>query len=427
MTLDQPDSTREQYRTGPPSAKGNQPTILRVVRDTLAYSRRRDYTGWDYGDGMSSKILQRVPVDNKWVNIAFQETIKRAPVNVRPLFLVEQRRNYQGAALFAMTNLNFHRLKTDIDYGRDVGGETDYLVEARRLLQWLVNNQSTGYSGFCGGHKHQLQHLDGRGRPNDPDVVSTSYAVKALLSGADLDSRYPEVARTAADFVVEDLDYREVDGGDGAIINYHMNHSEDYYTINAGALGARLFIELYDYFGDEEFRERATKILDHIARLQTDVGGWHYREPSDASHLSMDSHHNGFIIECFQQYQSVTGTSRYDETIDHALTFYRGLFDPDGAPHFDESNVYPRDIHAAAQGILVFSYTGDLEFAERILQWALDSLYAGGGQFYYREERFYTKRITLMRWCQAWMAYAMSEYLTAQRLSGTPELGVEIE
>jgi hypothetical protein len=31
-----------------------------------------------------------------------------------------------------------------------------------------------------------------------------------------------------------------------------------------------------------------------------------------------------------------------------------------------------------------------------------------------------------MRWCQAWMAYAMSEYLTAQRLSGTPDQSVEI-
>jgi hypothetical protein len=426
MTLNAPDSAQKPRSSGPPSVEGNQPTIIRILRETLAYARHRDYTGWDYGDGMSSKIRQALPVDNKWVNIAFQETIKRSPVNVRPLFLVEQRRSYQGTALFAMTNLNFHRLKTDIDYGRDVGGETDYLDEARELLEWLIDNQSTGYSGFCGGHKHQLQHLDGRGMPNDPDVVSTSYAVKALLSGADLDSRYPDIARTAADFVFDELNYREVDGGDGAIINYHMNHSEEYYTINAGALGARLLIELYDYFGDELFRERATKILDHVARLQTDIGGWHYREPSDASHLSMDSHHNGFVIECFQQYQSLTGTSRYQDTIDRALTFYRDLFDPDGTPHFDESSAYPRDIHAAAQGILVFTYAGDLKFAERILRWSLDNLYAGGGQFYYRKHRFYTKRITLMRWCQAWMAYAMSEYLTAQRLSGTPDQSVEI-
>jgi len=31
--------------------------------------------------------------------------------------------------------------------------------------------------------------------------------------------------------------------------------------------------------------------------------------------------------------------------------------------------------------------------------------------FYYQKNKFYTKRFTLMRWCQAWMAYAMSEYL----------------
>jgi len=417
MTLRSPNATADQGRTADRSLN-NGPTVLRVLRDTLTYARRRDYTGWDYGDGMSSRIRRALPVDNKWVNIAFQETIKRAPVNVRPLFLVEQRRNYKGTALFAMTNLNFHRLTTDIDYDPEDG--TDYLSEARDLLDWLVEERSTGYSGFCGGHNHEIQHLDGRGVPNDPDVVSTSYAVKALLAGADLDSRYPEMARTAAAFVTEDLDYREVDGGDGAVIDYHMNHSDDYYTINAGALGARILVELYDFFGDEVLLDRATKILDHIARLQTDLGGWHYREPADASHLSMDSHHNGFVVEAFQQYRSLTGSSRYGDTLDRTLSFYRGLFERDGAPRFDEANAHPRDIHAAAQGILVFTYSGDLAVAERILRWTLDNLYAGDGRFYFRKGRFYTKRITLMRWCQAWMAYAMSEYLTAQRLSGAP-------
>ncbi|ELY99414.1 hypothetical protein C482_10306, partial [Natrialba chahannaoensis JCM 10990] len=87
----------------------------------------------------------------------------------------------------------------------------------------------------------------------------------------------------------------------------------------------------------------------------------------------------------------------------------------DGAPNFDEENAYPRDIHASTQGILVFTKEGELELAERILRWVLANLQVEGeqGRYYYRKYRHHTKRVTLMRWCQGWMAYAMSEFLLA--------------
>lgn len=384
--------------------------VVSVLDASLTYARERDYTGWDYGDGMSSRIRQWLPVDNKYLNIAFQEIAKRPPVNVRPLLLVEQRRNYKGAALFAMANRNRERLAA-------VSGDdpaVDHVAEARRLNDWLVANRSTGFSGFCGGHKHPIQHLRGGiGRPNDPDIVSTSFAVAALLDSADLDAVYPALARTATDFIVDDLDYRAA--ARGAKINYHLNHDPNHFTINAGALGARLFTDLYDRFGGNDLRERATAILDHVAGLQTDLGGWAYRDPPSSSHLSMDNHHNGFVIEAFQRYHEVFDTERYADTLSRALEFYREvLFERSGAPNWDETDRYPKDVHAAAQGILVFTYAGDLEFARRIVEWTLDELYAGDGRFYYRKYRLLTSRTTLMRWCQAWMSYALSEYALAR-------------
>jgi len=393
-------------------------TVLRWFDRTLTYARERSYRGWDYGDGMSSRLLQALPVENRWVNLAVQETIKRAPVNVRPLFLVEQRRNYKGTALFVMANLTAARLRDDeaLDFGETAA--VDYRGEARRLADWLVDERRKGYSGFCGGHNHPIQFLDGQGEPEDPDAVSTAYAVKALLRARTLDESYAELARTAVDFLIDDLDYRPAEDGRGAVIDYHLNHSGDHYTINAGALCARTFLDIYDAFGDEECKRRATDLLDHIADLQTPRGGWYYRDPPSASHLSMDSHHNGFVIECFQRYRAVTGSDRYDGTLTDALSFYRReLFEPTGAPNFDEANAYPRDIHASTQGALVFTYAGDHEFARRILAWVFEHLHAGDGAFYFRRERFFTRRVTLMRWCQAWMAYAMAEYLDARGMA----------
>ncbi|MFB6188268.1 MAG: antibiotic ABC transporter permease [Halapricum sp.] len=394
-------------------ARSTDREIQQLFTKTLAYARDRDYTGWDYGDGMSSRLLQWLPVENKWVNLAVQELVKRPPVNLRPLFLVEQRRSYQGTALFAMANRNYDRL-LNAEGESDFRSDFDPLSETEALLDWLLDERIQGYSGFCGGHRHRLQHLDGGiGEPSDPDVVSTSYAVRALLGNADLDARYADVARSAADFVIEDLRYREVD--DGAVINYHMNHDDEIYTINAGALGARLLLDLYDYFDDPEYFDRAQALLDHIAGLQTDLGGWTYRDPPDSSHLSMDSHHNGFVIESFQRYAELADSDRYAETYDRAMRFYRTLFEADGAPNFDEYSRFPRDIHASSQGILVFSYAGEFDRARRLVEWVRQHLYVGGGRYYFRKQRYYTQRITLMRWCEAWMAYALSEFL---RLSG---------
>jgi len=269
--------------------------VATALPDALGYARERDYVGWDYCDGLSSRFLQALPVDNKWLNVAVQETVKRSPVNVRPLFLVERRRNFMGAGLFATANLVADRLVSAgaLDGDRPV----DYAAEARSLADWLIEERSTGYSGFCGGHKHRIQTLNALGEPNDPSVVSTAFPVRALLAASTLEEGYADVARTAADFVVEDLNYREV--GDSAVIDYHTKDADDYYTINAGAIGARLLIDLYDRFGDPAYRDRATKILDHVAGLRTDRGGWYYRDPPDASHLSMDDFHDGFVAECF--------------------------------------------------------------------------------------------------------------------------------
>ena len=416
---------------------------LPVLDATLEYARRREYRGPDYGDGMSSRLLQALPFENRVLNLVVQEVVKRAPVDVRPLLRVEHRRNYKGAALFAMANLNYGELARRASVtgaGRGLDGETtgggsrldgdtagegsrldglavenpafDPVEEARYLADWLLEERIEGYSGFCGGHRHEIQHLHTKGVPSDPDIVSTTYAVRALLQASHLDERYAEIARTAADFLVEDLNYREVE--EGAKVDYHMNHPDDAYTVNAAALGAGMLVDLYDHFGDEAYRERATKILDHIAANQTEIGGWPYRLPADASHLSMDSHHNGFVVESFQRYRDLVGSDRYADTLESALAFYRNeLFELDGAPNFDEESAYPRDVHASTQGMLVFTREGDLEMAERILRWVLANLQVEEGQFHYRKHRFHTKRVILMRWCQAWMSYAMSEYLLA--------------
>ena len=398
------DADSGDAATASPAGRSPDRSLADLLAATLEYSRARDYTGWDYFDGMSSRVRQWLPGENKWVNIAIQETIKRAPVNIRPLMLVEQRRNFMGAALFTISNLTAF----------DVLGDDRYRREAIQLVDWLADNQTRGYAGFCGGHQHATQDLNARRPPRTPDIVSTGYAVRALLAASRFDDDYGEIADTAQSFVFRDLNYRETDGG--ARIDYHIvADGDDPVVLNANALGARLLLDLYDRTPRSRLRERAERILDYVVGEQADLGGWTYTDPPDGSHLSMDNHHNGFIVESLLRHREVTGSDRYADASDRALSFYRStLFEETGAPNWDERNRFPRDIHATAQGIITFSRAGDLAFARRILAWACNNLYAGDGRFYYQKRRLYTKRFTLMRWCQGWMAFAIATLLRAE-------------
>lgn len=374
----------------------------RILADVIGYSRARNYVGWDKHDGMSSRVRTVLPIETKWLNLVFQESIKRAPVNVRPLLRVEQRPSPKGLSLFLLSTLNAY----------EITGQQQYLTEAETLAERVVSHSLEECNGFCLYHNHELQGLSRKTPIRTPNIVSTSYGVKALLRTGDfgLEDSYPQLARSAVDYIESELHLQQSE--DELKVSYKPTDCVEQYTLNANALAARLYLDLYTHFETDRYREPAERLLSYVARCQEDVGGWKYTDPPSASHLSMDNYHNGFIIESFLRYQEIVDSNTFSDTIERALAFYRTeLYESNGAPNWDETNSFPRDIHAAAQGIIVFTHAGEYEFAETILDWTRRNLYAGDGRFYYQKRRYYTKRFTLMRWCEAWMAYALSEFL----------------
>lgn len=380
-------------------------TAWQTLETTLTYADRRDYRGYDYADGSSSRLLRALPVENHWLSLGFQEVAKRFPVNIRPLLLVPKRRSFKGAALFTLANLHAY----------DSARQPQYLEAARTLVDWLLDNRSQDPFGW--GHNHPIQTLHGTVERNTPSVVTTSYVTRAVLELAnyvDTDG-YALVRDDVPRLLVEDLDYTERDPG--ASINYRTSGNLSAAVLNANALGARALLDLYAEFGRRKWLDRAEALLDFVASRQTAGGGWTYTDPPGTSHLSKDNFHNGFILESLFRHAAVTGSNRYREVLDDGLRFYRQvLHEPDGAPNWDERRSYPRDIHAAAQSIVTFIAAGDRRSAARVLEWTLDHLYSGEGRFYYQQRRWYIKRFTLMRWCQAWMAYALGSFETGSVL-----------
>ncbi len=376
--------------------------VRRVLLSTLATCSEQAYSGWDKHDGISTPLLQRLPVRSRLVNFCFQEAVKRAPFNLRPLLFMEKRRSFKGISLFALAYFNLYRLT----------GNEELLTEGISLTEWLLDNAVPGYAGFCGAHRHDRQQRDRFVPAGTPAIVPTSLGVQALLSAYELSSeaRYRDAALSSARFIYEDLDYRVV--GDEARIKYKPGDGDRSFTLNANALGARVFLALYRVSGDVTMFNAAERILNFVVSKQCDNGGWMYTEPPSSSHLSMDNYHNGFIIESLLDYREVATENKFADSLERAIGFFSNrLFNPDGSPNWDERSDYPKDIHACAGGIIVASRLRNRELSEQIVSWTFNNLYDGRGSFYYQKRRLFVNKSILMRWGQAWMCFALSMFL----------------
>jgi hypothetical protein len=155
----------------------------------------------------------------------------------------------------------------------------------------------------------------------------------------------------------------------------------------------------------------ARRLMNYVARRQTDYGAWWYTDPPGDSHIRHDNYHTGFILDALQRYMVASGDRSHEGRYETGLRFYaEKLFNADGSPRWMSDADYPHDIHGAAQGILTFcrhmkEWPG---LALRIADWSLTNMYDPEGRFYYQDTRWGRKKFTLLRWCNAWMAFALS-------------------
>jgi hypothetical protein len=188
----------------------------------------------------------------------------------------------------------------------------------------------------------------------------------------------------------------------------------------AGACAARL--ALID--GSDAMMQEAARLVRYVVSKRTEYDAWYYADPPEASHITHDNYHTGFILDAILDYENASGSDEFAVAYDRGLRYYhQNLFEPDGAPRFMNNRRYPYDIHGCAQGIITFARSGNrgglagLEMSGKVLQWTLRHMYdSKTGWFYYQKKRLFTTRIRLLRWCQAWMCHALGVYLLGRHM-----------
>jgi hypothetical protein len=386
--------------------------LERVYTRLLAWSSERGYAGHDPFDGLSSRIFQATPLrHSRYARLIWTQLLKRSPVDLRGLALVQTGRNAKGIALFALAEVA--RFRTT--------GHEDHAQEAHKLLSALIASrlEEKGW-----GYNFDWQGRSFFAPKGTPAAVPTAFAVRALIEATDAlgdrSGEYLSHARRACDFILHDLN-RTHDTRDELCFSYTpLDHTR---VFNASLLAAESLAMVGARSGENDLVDTAARATCYVIRRQSDDGSWTYGEDSFQSWA--DNFHTAFILTSLSRIkrQLSRGNQVADlhDEITHALRrgfdFWRAnFFLANGWPKYFPNRQYPADAHSAAASVvacaeLAEEVPGARDLAESVMAWSISELLQPPGFFAYQRRRFHTVRMPFMRWSQAWMAYALARML----------------
>jgi hypothetical protein len=392
---------------------------LSVLFDLLSWTKENNYAGWNKYDALDSPVLKKLSFNNKWLRLIYSQVIMRSPINIRPIFLIKKRRNPKGIALFAESYLNLIKMTG--------GGERKkYIDEAKELLNWLLENHSVGFKGICWGYQYPWQDIGFYAPAGFPNRVVTFFCARALLGGYEFfrEKKYLEAVKDSLKFMLEEPKIL-FENNEMKCLSYVPDRNIKIMVMDVSAYVGALLARVYFYTKEEKLKVESRKLINFVIDKQTKYGAWFYTHPAQDSHLTHDNYHTGAILDSILDYMEFTGDRQYEDNYYRGLDFYaQHLFLENGAPKFMWNKVYPLDIHSAASGIITFSRAGKIDRkykkkAEKILNWTISNLYDRKKRcFYYQQLKYFTKKFTLMRWCNAWMSKAISEFLLREEGNG---------
>lgn len=382
------------------------------------YCEQEHFKGWDPYDGLNSKVLQALPF---WKRSAICRLVviqgfKRCPINLRRITLVPKEYNAKGIGLFLSGYCNLYKAVRKHPEWESVWGTAEQLKEQIiALSELLISLRSKGnYSGACWGYNFDWQARRLFLFPkNTPTVVATNFCATALMEAYEItgDERYLKTALSAADFVIKDLHrtpYKE-----DFLFSYSPLKGNDT-VFNASLLGSRLLSYCYHYTHNEEYRSLAEQSIKACCGGQRMDGAWVYGMLPVQDWV--DSFHTGYNLDALIAYQELTGDKTYNSYIERGFDYYiHHFFEPDGTPKYFDNKMYPIDIHCPGQLLVTLSrlhkYDEYAELAEKVLNWTIRNMQDKRGYFYYQLKPGISSKISYMRWSNAFMFNALSNYL----------------
>ncbi len=374
----------------------------------IAWLEAEQYRGIDPYDALDSPLLGALGRRNRLVGRALTQILRRSPINPRPFLGIAPGFNPKAMGLFLASFVRrFAALR-----------EPNDLERAHFFAKWLHENKTATKHGAGWGYNFDWATRGFFAPRGTPTIVNTAFIAHALCDYAQAcDASWAfALARNACEFVLRDLNRHEC--GDKICFSYTPLDTR--YIHNANLLGASLLARVGKQTHEHELMETARRAARFTVNAQSKDGSWQYG--TDARDAWIDNFHTGFVLRALADVIDTLGCSEYEKALARGYIYWKeNFFRADGAPKYFPDSLYPIDIHAVAEAILVAlrMHTRDTnarEFATRELLWGIEHFQDARGFFYYQITLRYVNHIPYLRWSNAWMLRAHAEWLWHEHL-----------
>jgi len=391
--------------TKPPAAVRGVAVSKRDVYESISrlsdWLEKNDYHGYDTFDGLNARFVRPLTFETDFLRTVLQQGVRRFPLNLRPLLGVSKSHSTKGMAFLARGFMRLHQATGDLLWAD----------KAEFALQWLIENQSPGYSGACWGNHFDYQCRSFYLRKGVPTIVWTSLIGHAFLDAFDhfQKDRYLQVAVSGCVHILNDLD--KYSDGEGVCISYVPGQNSQVH--NANTLGASLLARTYARTGNEAYRTLAAKAIQYTAQHQRPDASWYYGEKANLHWV--DNFHTAYVLDCFKYYGESVDDDRFDLSMMRGYEYWKKTFFlPDGTPRYYNHKALPLDIQCSSQAIdtLVFFQNRDpesLALALQVALWTINNMQDRSGYFYYRRySSWLVNKTPTLHWGQATMLCALA-------------------
>lgn len=385
-------------------------TISDSIRRLDGWLTQNSWKAFDPFDGLNANLSNVLTFDTHYLRIILQQSVRRFPLNLRPLLGVKKETSSKGMGFCALGYLKLY----------EGTGDTAYLEKMRFCLEWLIKNYSDGYSGYAWGNHFSYESRGGRIPLGVPTIVWTSLIANAFLDAFELlkEQRYFDVARSAGDFIVNDIGRYEESGGSFCFMYTPQgadNPTSDGCVHNSNVLGAWLLSRLYAHTREDAYLSLAKGAMAYTLKHQLPDGGWYYGEPR--KYRWVDSFHTGYVLDSILGYIQATGDRSHEEKLLKGYSYFKKtFFKQDGTPRYYNHKTYPIDIQCASQGIQTLATFADhdpssVELAKQVALWTIKHMQNRDGYFYFRKYPVVTNKTPMFHWGQATMLSALAHLL----------------
>jgi len=381
----------------------------------IEWVKKNDYVGWDTYDALNSDVIKKICAGNPVLKVLCTQVNIYSPINFRPILKIKKGKDTKGLALFTQAYANLYNLTNNTTFKNELEKCVSFLEKKSLKEKYNFHCWSSHYFPYTFNDK--IIHT-----PDTPDIIGTSQTIIALVVSYKIlnDKKLKDMITNSSSFLTEQL--LEINKGD-YYFKYHLFEDSDKIVPNASAQGLQCISHVLSIINEKELRNIGKKIVDFIIKNQKKDGSWAYSFTTDGKERSQLDFHQGYMIVGLLSFLPYANNrDRIIDAIKKGSKYYKDtLFFNNCQSYYRYPMKYPIDIHNQAQGIITFSKLSVidpnyLKFAYTIAKWTINNMQDKSGFFYHQKWRLFTNKIPYMRWSQAWMMLALTDYLCYSKM-----------